>query len=80
MTMKKLKTVDTFTALSESQYQVLQVVEKLHSYGVLLYGQGEETEGFTDLRGLGMELKDLATKLRQVWRALDQASLSSNRK
>ena len=76
MQAKKSKAFNTFKALTDSQYHVLQVCEKLHSYGVLLYGQGDEADGYTELRGLGIELKDLAAKLKQVWRALDQSAIN----
>lgn len=62
--------------VSESQGTVFIASRKLQSFGELLERQGEDCEGYTELHGLGVVLRELGDDLFQVWRDLDPANLN----
>ena len=61
--------------VSESQGTVFVASSKLQAFGALLERQGEDCEGYTELYGLGVSLRELGDELLQVWRDLDPANL-----
>ena len=78
--MKRIKTVtkrrDTaWERVSQSHHTVWRIGQKVTAIGVVLERQSRDSEGFSELAGLGMVLSELGTDLGRVSAGLDDLGI-----